>query len=201
MASANVKLSPQELELVRNREWLIMKRSVMDKAAALLADFRNSIDAHQRLSESLASYGMLSGIPKISKGENYRGFPYVVLDHPRVFERQDVFSLRCLFWWGHHFLMSFHLEGKHRDVFLQRLSSKNIQGQAEWYVCVHDDPWQHYFERDNFLPVQEKTLQEWMQLLTQKRFIKIAAKTDVSGWNETDDWFEQRLNELADWLG
>jgi hypothetical protein len=66
---------------------------------------------------------------------------------------------------------------------------------------VHDNPWQHYFERDNFLPVQEKTLQEWMQLLSQKQFIKIAAKTNVSGWNETDDWFEQRLNELADWLG
>lgn len=201
MASANVKLSPQELELVQNRDWLIMKRSVMDKAAGLLDDFRDSMDDHKPLSDAFASFGLLSGIPKISKGENYRSFPYVVLDHPRIFERQDVFSVRCLFWWGHHFLVSFHLEGRYRDVFLGRLSSKDIRGQADWHVCVHDDPWQHYFERDNFIPAQEKTTEEWMELLARKRFVRIAAKTDVSFWNEVDGWFEQRLDELAKWLG
>ncbi|HQW24051.1 MAG TPA: hypothetical protein PLI47_12175, partial [Bacteroidia bacterium] len=31
---------------------------------------------------------------KIFRGENYRGFPYVLLDCPRLFNRESVFAFR-----------------------------------------------------------------------------------------------------------
>lgn len=200
MATANVKLSAHEQALVINREWLLMKRDIMEKAAEIMAFFREKMDAHQRLAAAIGSYGLASGMPKISRGENYRGFPYVVLDHPRVFGRQDVFSIRCLFWWGHHFLLSFHMEGAYRETFLRRLHNKQAPESGDWHLCVHDDPWQHYFAEDNFIAVKEKSMDEWLSLLMQKRFVKAAAKTDVSGWNDAPEWLDARLNELADWL-
>jgi hypothetical protein len=84
MADTNVKLSAQELGLVTNRDWLLMKRDILEKAASLLASVQDRMDAHTRLQTALRSYALPATMPKISKGENYRGFPYLVLDHPRV---------------------------------------------------------------------------------------------------------------------
>ena len=37
---------------------------------------------------------MLFHSPKISKGENYKGLPYVMLDYPRCFGKTDIFAIR-----------------------------------------------------------------------------------------------------------
>ena len=41
--------------------------------------------------------------PKISRGEQYLGLPYVMLDYPRIFSKENVFAIRTFFWWGNYF--------------------------------------------------------------------------------------------------
>ena len=67
------------------------------------------------LSEQYRTLGEKYGSPKISKGENYRGLPYVMLDYPRLFGREEVLAIRTFFWWGHGFSVTLHLKGGYRE--------------------------------------------------------------------------------------
>ena len=91
---AKVQLSAEEMRLVRDAAWILTKNSVMGKVVAM--------------------FGELSGgwkEPKISKGENYKGLPWVMLDYPRVFGKEDVYAIRTFFLWGHAFSITLHLKG------------------------------------------------------------------------------------------
>jgi hypothetical protein len=48
---------------------------------------------------------------------------------------------------------------------------------------VHEDQWQHHFEKDNFLPVQHSTMDQQLDLLKRSGFIKLALKFDLEEWN------------------
>ena len=56
--------------------------------------------------------------PKISRGENYNGLPYVMLDYPRCFGKEDVFAMRTMFWWGNFFSITWHLKGKYSKEYI-----------------------------------------------------------------------------------
>ncbi len=78
---ANVKLSKDELELVTNAELILTKNRIIQKVYELFGEL--SI-AYRELSKDLDE-DLLHIPPKISKGENYLGLPWVMLDYPRNF--------------------------------------------------------------------------------------------------------------------
>src|SRR6266511_3807431 len=103
MNPAKIRLSAKEMELVTNADWILTKNGIIQKVKQLLSDlllvqedmlhkFRPFLPAETGMSPA-----------KISKGENYKGLPYLILDHPRYFGKDNVFAIRTLFWWGHFF--------------------------------------------------------------------------------------------------
>src|SRR6185369_14445953 len=111
MDEAKIRLSQKELELVSNTEWILTKNEVITKAKLLLGsvlDEQIKWLSHHKL---ILPSEIKESSPKISKGENYRGLPYMVLDHPRRFDKEDVFAIRTLFWWGNFFSTTLQLSG------------------------------------------------------------------------------------------
>ena len=49
--------------------------------------------------------------PKISKGEAYRGLPWLMLDYPRYFGKEGHLSIRVFFWWGNFIAIYLHSSG------------------------------------------------------------------------------------------
>jgi len=76
--------------------------------------------------------------PKISRGENYLGLPYLVLDYPRLFRPDAVLAIRTFFWWGHFFSSTLQLSGGYKTEFLSRL-----QAAQETFSKHHIDPFLH----------------------------------------------------------
>jgi len=75
--------------------------------------------------------------PRISKGENYKGLPWVVLDYPRCFGRDDVLAVRTLFWWGHYFSVTLHLKGSYKEMFLPVIRDHlPLLGAAGFFIGV-----------------------------------------------------------------
>jgi hypothetical protein len=111
MDSAKIQLSAEELSLVQNAGWLLTKNTIIEKVFALFGDVAHQMRDNFAAGEGIIPAEVLVPSPKISKGENYKGLPWVMLDYPRFFNREDAFAIRTMFWWGHFFSVTLHLKG------------------------------------------------------------------------------------------
>ena len=99
-SATKITLSPKELSLVTDPAFILTKRAIIEKVYELFARNIEVIKSEFETAAVKLPLAVASGTPKISKGENYRQLPYVMLDFPRCFSGNDVFALRTLFWRG-----------------------------------------------------------------------------------------------------
>jgi hypothetical protein len=199
MSPTNVSLSAEELSLVTDASWIRMKQEVIRKVYEMFALSAEDINRCFAARGVYDLYRPAMSSPKISRGENYQGLPYVILDHPRDFGKDDVFSLRTFFWWGNFFSISVHLEGRFRKIFMERsgLSGKLPEGL---FICVHETPWQHYFEPDNLIPFDATSHAEMLTDVSQHSFLKFSLRYDLDKWNHMQDLLREGYEKMADWL-
>lgn len=187
-------LSEKELTQVQDAGWILTKHLIMEKAAALLREQVDEINQHFAFLTELGTFNELTATwPKISKGENYRQLPYLILDHPAIFEKNNIFALRTFFWWGNFFSINLHLSGKYKNQFKETLLAK-LKNCEDLYYCIHDDEWHHHFEADNFKKVDENIP---LSNFTQTHFIKLAFKYDVKCWNNMPQLLHKGYAQMA----
>ena len=197
LTHTKITLSPDELLVAQNSAWILTKRAIIDKTVLLFSgccdNMRDIVEAEKA---ALPQEAFLSE-PKISKGENYRQLPYVILDYPRNFAAGNIFAVRTMFWWGNFFSITLHLAGGHKKIFYENIDNKiSLLRKEEYYLCVNEDQWQHHFEDDNYIPVSAKTNDELMGIFRQQPFIKIARRFALSHWNEMPALLEQSFSEM-----
>lgn len=190
-------LSPDELLLAQNSDWILTKRNIVDTAVQLFGGLcENMRDIIAAEKAGLPQAAVLSE-PKISRGENYRQLPYVILDYPRNFIDGNIFAVRTMFWWGNFFSVTLHLAGDHKRLFHEHIDKKIMLLKKEaYYICVNEDQWQHHFEEDNYIPVSSKTDEAVIGILKQQAFIKIARRFPLSQWNELPLILERSFSEM-----
>lgn len=115
---------------------------------------------------------------KVSRGENFNGYPFIVLDCPRINDTQSEVICRTIFWWGHHWSLHFALQGK----ALKRLNLNAIH--------QFDETWQLY--TGNHLWEQNPSIEESIPLHTfdasthqPRHFFKVYRKTLLA---EAEQW-------------
>ncbi len=186
MDAAKIRLSPEELSLAVDDRVMLVKGAVIDKVVARLGGLS------VRQSECLAGVAdrlpeALRTTPKVSKGENYRGQPYVVLDNPRHFRVDDILAIRTMFLWGHHLAVTLHLRGRHRERFRPSLEAAlPMLRSGGFQVCVSDREWEHHFGDGNYRPARDLASGEWTALLRDRPFTKVAFALPPSELN--DGW-------------
>ncbi len=171
MGGAKIQFSIAEAELMNNANIIFTKISVQEKVRLLLAALQERMQDNELLDP------IFSTPPKISKGENYLGLPYLVLDYPRYFSGKDTVLIRSMFWWGRHFSSTLLLTGSTKLRFLQNIKEAHTRlAEAHYYIGVHPDPWQHHFEGDNLLPISDCSMEDFEAQCNRLDHIKIAAK-------------------------
>jgi len=126
--------------------------------------------------------------PKISRGENYKGLPYVMLDYPRHFSKGEIFAFRTMFWWGNFLSFTWHLKGSYALAYRQVIISHHKQlANAGFHICVSEDEWQHDFETGNYFPTRDLSTEALAMLLDNKAFTKLAVKIPLDHWNNAND--------------
>jgi len=201
MEGTKIRLSEEELELACDPFVLLTKNAVMAKAAELLGvlseHIQQELTSHNRVITDAIEAG-----PKISRGENYLGLPYVILDFPRYFREHDVFAIRSMFWWGNFFSMTLHLKGNYREHFRTHLTAA-LPRMAEngFMVCISEDEWEHHFGVDNYIPLASLEEGLWEDLYNARTFTKLAVKWSVEDWNDVMDSMEIAFAEFRSILG
>src|SRR5688572_30214764 len=156
MDSTKIRLSPEEEALITRADWILTKNRIIQKANLLLAALQIEQKKLLDLPGNNFPAELANSSPKISKGENYKGLPYLVLDYPRYFNKEDYFAIRVLFWWGNFFSCTLHLAGSCKEKYEQKIvSSFEFLKTNDFFVCINEDQWEHHFEPVNYLPLHE----------------------------------------------
>jgi hypothetical protein len=180
MSGAKIQLSPAEGSLLTNAEVILTKNRVMAKLKTLLEHVQEDL----LLQAPSFSKPHVFGIPpKISRGENCLGLPYLVLDYPRLFQQQDVFAIRSFFWWGRFFSSTLQLSGLYKETFLPKIEGA-FSTFSKHYIGINTDPWQHHFEQDNYIPIAGLQHGDFKKLLYQHTHLKLATSLPVAEWEQ-----------------
>lgn len=178
MQVSKIHLSPSEAELFSNAEIILTKNRIIQKIVALLNEVQNEMLEAKPVDQFTVG-------PKISKGENYLGLPYVILDYPRESAGGNLFFIRNMFWWGHFFSSTLHVSGNFREQFAAALADSFTQlADADYYIGVNADPWVHHFDDSNFVSIRKLSEEAFREILATQAHLKIAAKWPLSQWNE-----------------
>jgi hypothetical protein len=168
---AKVRLSAEEMRLVTDPAWILTKNSVMGKVVAMFAELSGEWRTGR------LPTAMPPTEPKISKGENYKGLPWVMLDYPRVFGREDVCAIRTMFWWGHAFSLTLHLKGEYMRIFLPGIMERREELVAAGFgMGISDDEWAHEHTEETYGPLTDTGGRTWL---------KLSARVGLEHWEET----------------
>ena len=195
MSSTKVTLSPKELELVNDTGWILTKNAVIAKVYTLFGQLSEvygiELEKHPQLLEHEAGFRS----PKIAKGEQYEGLPWVMLDHPRCFTGTDTFAIRSFFWWGNCCSITLQLSGSFQEKYaktIQQYFDSGNGSRKDWYIGVGNDPWQHHFTESNYQLLKEYKGNPFTVL----PFIKLAKKIPLHNWDALPVFFEENYREI-----
>lgn len=180
-----MQLTEKELLTLQDTDFLLTKVILLKKMTKLFEQTREELKQFVENTNFSFPDGtdLLSG--KISRGENYKGLPYLVLDYPTLFSRNSTFAYRTMFWWGNFFSSTMHLEGIALNYFRNSLTKyldKLLKNEI--YICVGDTPWQYHYNEDNYLPLS-KTHNDF---ISNCKFLKLSKKIELKKWNDVPNF-------------
>lgn len=196
MDTTKIRLSTEEEALVCRTDWILTKNRVLEKIKIMLA----SLQTQQQHTFDQLQHCFSQDVnttPKISKGENYKGLPYLILDYPRFFNRENVFAIRSFFWWGNFFSTTLQLSGKFKVKYENKLitSFEHLQS-LHFHICINEDEWQHHFEADNYLSLHNLSFDRFEEIILQRHFIKLSKKIPIGQLNEIEESLLDNFNQL-----
>jgi hypothetical protein len=180
---SKILLSADELQLVSNTEWILTKRKIMEQVNQLLGLVSEN---HKQFIENEKDWlpaAVVQSTPKIAKGENYRQLPYMLLDYPRCFDGENIFAVRTMFWWGNFFSITLHVSGSYKKMFQQKIIENIKSAKQDFFICIHENQWQHHFEADNYAAIKRLNEGELMKFIVEKEFTKLAIKFPLQSWD------------------
>jgi hypothetical protein len=199
---SKLQLSEVEFNLLNNSEWILTKNMVVRKAQRLLEEVQQNISDYTKQYPRVLPAEVMVISPKISKGENYHGLPWLILDYPRYFNKQNIFAIRIMFWWGNFFSTTLHLSGLYKQKYNDGLvNAYNELSNTDSYTCVNEDQWQHHFEVENYLPVRHFTASEFADHIHGREFIKLSRKLSFSEWDNATRLLSENFAAIITWLG
>ncbi len=178
--NTKVTLSESELTMVTDKNIILTKRAIIQKAADL---FMLQVPIITNVFKALVENDVLlqASIPKITKGENYKRLPYVILDYPASFKSENIFAVRTMFWWGNFISITLHLKGIYKEQYFKQIL-KEIKSDELIFISMSEEEWDHDFTLGNFENLSELTPNIY-QKFEKQEFIKIALKYELHHWD------------------
>jgi len=193
MNAPNVKLSANELNLVVDSHFILTKKGIINKVielmGALSEEYKAIITDETKLPDEIRNSNA-----KIAKGENYEHLPWVILDYPRVFLKEDIFVIRTFFLWGNYFSITIQLQGIYKEQFKHIITEADKDNSCyPWYLCLNEDKWQHHFREDNYRLLQSEDAEQ----MNDYAFIKLAKKIPLQEWDNVYSFLVTTFNQIS----
>lgn len=183
MNRANLQLSEEERRLISNVDWILTKNRLLNQVRDLLSELQQQQSSWLSQVREYLPPEVISIPPKISRGENYEGLPWLMLDLPRFFQTDDQMAIRSFFWWGHGFSVTLQLRGRYQQQFEASLRHAYPKlSVAGWQAGIHSDPWQHHFRADNYQDLADLGTSGWNSYISSHPFVKLTKRVSIEHW-------------------
>ena len=166
--------SDHEMQMINTVEVFLHKPAIMKKIELLLNDLNQTLISELATDSRTFPEGidMIKG--QVVRGENHKGFPFVSLDMPQFFTKQDMFTFRTLFWWGHCLVFSLILKGDKLGYYLDNL----IQHQHEpaWqqsHIAITPTPWEWSLSTENYIALPTADASHLEKQINEIQYIKL----------------------------
>jgi hypothetical protein len=190
----SASLTTYEMQLVTDPQVLLTKNLIIEKVYEIFGELA---EEYKEISTKIPGFERFIN-PKISKGENYKGLPYVILDFPRQFGKADVFAIRSFFWWGNFFSITLQLAGQYQRQYASAIENAiNNRFFEEWYIGMLESQWEHHFESNNYSSLSQRIDYNIAEL----PYLKLAKKIPLKKWDETSTFFIRNFTLLTETLG
>jgi len=193
-----IQLSAEEMQLVSNSHWILTKHRIIDKVYHLFGNLSAQMQSSLQI-PGILSETVLQVPPKIARGEQYELMPYVVLDYPRFFSKEDVLAIRSFFWWGHYFSITLHLKGKYCEVYGKKIAAAAAANKLlGYYFSISGNEFSFNLESESY--VQHAAVAHLSDNLSAIPFLKLSYKISFERWQQAEQEFMLAFQQLLQLL-
>jgi len=188
MQQTKIHLLPAEMEMVSSSDIILTKNAILQKIKSFFEEIQiKQLDILKDYSTQLPNE-VLTISPKISRGENYKGLPWLVLDNPRYFQHYNTFAIRTMFWWGNFFSITLHLSGNNKDKTLKKISKHiSVLNENDFYVYDGQKEWEHDIEPISYKKISNLNKEDLEKIVTANDFLKLAIKFPIDSLEAIED--------------
>ena len=188
MQQTKIQLLPAEMNLVSSPDIILTKNAILQKIKLF---FEGVQEKQMDILKDYSSHfpeDILKISPKISRGENYKGLPWLVLDNPRFFQHNNIFAIRTMFWWGNFFSITLHVSGNNKTSFLKKIMG-NIRDLKEYDFGIYqgNDEWEHDLDPNSYKKLSSLTPDELDQTVSSNNFLKLAVKFPIESLEAVEE--------------
>ncbi len=178
MIDSTTVLTKEELEIFINPVYFQRKTKVSNFVIASLEKLNEQLTVQEIVKEVVSKFELPTIQGKVSKGENYLGYPWQILDYPRVFNKENIFAFRTLCWWGNFYSCTLHIAGSYyTQLFKSIASNLKLLLNEPVYICVNTNQWEHHYQNFNYRLLKDVVEDEgWLKKITDQQFIKLSLK-------------------------
>jgi len=183
-----IQFLPAEMELVSSPDIILTKNAILQKIKSFFEELQmKQYDILKKHSSQLPEE-VLKISPKISRGENYKGLPWLVLDNPRHFKHNNIFAIRTMFWWGNFFSITLHLSGNNKNVLLKNLTGNvSLLAKNDFYIYNGTKEWEHDIDPGSYKRLSVIHEDELQKIFFANSFLKLAVKFTVESLDAVED--------------
>lgn len=195
MQRTKIKFSAEEAALMNNTVIILTKNRVIQKVYDLFGSISNACGGF--IDSVALPEDVIALSSKISKGENYLGLPYVILDQPRYFSKGDVLAVRTMFWWGHYFSVTLHLKGMYKNIYSETISDKYDQlAEAGAFVAITENEWHHSLDEEHYVQLSLIKKESFRKMISNHPFLKISFKVPMELNEKLEEELLKKLSEV-----
>jgi len=183
-----IQFLPAEMELVSSPDIILTKNAILQKIKSFFEEIQmKQQDVLKKYSSQLPEE-VLRISPKISRGENYKGLPWLVLDNPRHFQHNNIFAIRTMFWWGNFFSITLHVSGNNKNDLLKNLTQNaSLLAKNDFYIYNGTKEWEHDIDPDSYKKLSAINEDELQKIISTNSFLKLAVKFTVESLEAVED--------------
>ncbi len=190
------RFSSDDIDFISKSEYILRKNELVKQLFKNLSFLRECLETDLK-QNPIHNFKIPAG--KISKGENFHGLPYLVLDFPSIFKKENIFAFRTIVWWGNFYSNNLILKGKYLSHFKGKILVDYTKIKNELFY-VGKNPWQHEIDQ-SYVKISNLDHENLKEQITQNKFVKICRRHEIKDLNKlksnTLDFYQTlRINLL-----
>ncbi len=173
--SASLSFTEDETALIADAQFFRKKARITEKIRGQLEATRHALKAELSQTTLVTPPDFDPARVQFVKGEHLESFPYQYLDCPKHFDGTEKCTFRTLFWWGHHVVFAWLLEGPLVKQYKKNLFDRfhSLAGQR-LELSMAPTLWEWKCGEGYTLPITRDRKAQVAAVVAERPFLKLA---------------------------